>query len=387
MGGGIGYVDKISMMSATKWRLADPAAAANYRPGGVVHAFLYDGYQVAIGQLCSRRIIQNVAGDVLTFTSGIDPRCNAVKSYPTAAPIIQDVRSGQTSVSVPNATMAQAFTPGDYVFLTSGPELANEAKGEYARVVGVQNVSVQLALPIQRAYRSAIIAKMQPVKDVTLRNLTLDVPVNPASNTFWVKFVTNLTLDNVTVNGHLGLGDCSNVTLRNCTITGNLGVGASCHACSFVNCRMGRLALEEGNFDIECAGCTFGPSPVPLQATVGCERLTFRACKITGASNMPVAVEGADITFYDLDIAQSTRPLNAYFSGNRLRLSRVRADCAVVVSGGSGMALSGIQAVKVWPGWLAANPCGGTMLDCGPLATDDEYRQAGPQFARGVWRP
>lgn len=291
----------------------------------------------------------------------------------TAAPIVADVRVGQTSVSVSTVEQAKQFAPGDHVLITEGPSVANEQGNEWHRVAAVNLQSIQLVSQTRRAYRSAAIAKMQPSAGVTLRNLTLDVPVNSATSTAFLKYAVGWRLENVTVNGVLGLAGCANCILVNCTIS-EVGLN-SCHGITLINCTIGRLALEEACFDVVASGCTFGPSPVPLQCSVGCEKLAFRSCKVTGGSNMPVSIGGPDMLFDDFVIEATPRPLNAYFSGDRLRVSRLKSDCSVVIYGGNGIVVHGVTAPTSYLGWTDGSKSAGNASDV-----------ANPMIKQGAWR-
>ncbi len=356
-GKNIGYVDHVTRVSATKWKLVDPAALVNYKVGAVVHASKYDGYfDPNVGQLCSRRIIQGIAGDVLTLSAGIDSRCDSLKWYAVAAPI-PDVKIGQTSVSVPTVAQAQQFAPGDYVLISAGADVANSDHMETHRVIAITNVSVQLESPTLRAYRNPVIAKYNPIHGVTLRNMVIEQPIDAGSNALWLKYCTNLRMENVTVNGHMGLGGCSGVTLVNCTITGDLGIN-SCHGVVLVGCRVARLALEESAFDVLCAGSTFGPHGTPLQSSVGCERLTFRACRVTGGW---VSLGAVDTVVDDLQIDATTAM--AMITGDRLRVRGLRSEPAVILAG-QNCVVQNVQSPSTCLGWVDGSVSSGVVVDC-----------------------
>jgi hypothetical protein len=379
-GSGAGYSDTVTVLTPpTRVQLADSAAAAYYHPGGLAYFFRYDGYIPqkygdGLGQLALRRTIQAKSDTTLTLSAAVDRRVDRAKWFTAAAPIAADVKVGQTAVSVATAEQAKQFAPGDHVLITEGPSVANEQRDEWHRVVAVNSQSIQLQWPARRAYRAAAIAKMQPPTGVTVKNITLDVPVNTATSTAFFKYAVGWRLENVTINGNLALGGCANCILVNCTIS-EVGLN-SCHGITLINCTIGRLALEESCFDIVASGCTFGPAPVPLQCSVFCEKLAFHSCKVTGGSNMPVSIGGPDMLFDDFVIEATPRPLNAYFSGDRLRVSRLKSDCAVVIYGGSGIVAQGVSAPTTYLGWTDGSRSSGEVTDI-----------ANPQIKQGAWRP
>lgn len=364
-GTGIGYADSITRISSTRWRVDDPAVLVNYRVGSIAHFFRYDGYFDNIGQLCARRTIVGITDNVLTLSAGIDARCNRAKWYWNAAPIVQDVRIGQIAVSVPSTQHAALFSRGDYVMISAGADVANSDHCEFHRVVGIQSLSIQLESTTLRAYRTPVIAKYGVIRDVTIRNVTIQQPVNTGATGAFFKYMSNARFENVTFYGGLALGSCSNITLSNCRVIGEFGMNA-CSDIAIVNCTVDRLAMEECCFAIEASGCTFGPHEVPLQCSVGCERLTFRACKVTGGSTMPVAIGGPDMTFDDFTIEGTTRSLYAYFSGDRLRVRRLRCDpnCEPVIYGGSGIVAESVQARQTNLGWIDGSTSSGNAIGC-----------------------
>jgi hypothetical protein len=133
--------------------------------------------------------------------------------------------------------------------------------------------------------------------------------------------------------------------------------------------------MEESCFDIVASGCTFGPAAVPLQCSVFCEKLAFRSCKVTGGSNMPVSIGGPDMLVDDFIIEATTRPLNAYFTGDRLPVSRLKSDCPVVISGGSGIVAQGVTAPTTYLGWTDGSRSSGEVIDI-----------ANPEIKQGAWR-
>lgn len=381
-GAGVGYADNITWISATRWRIDDPNAVVNYQVGGVLYCFRYDGYNKqafpdGLGQLCTRRTITAKVDNVITLSAGVDSRCNRAKWYTYGVPIIQDVRAGQLSVSLPSTALANTFAAGDYVMVTAGADVANADHCEFHRVVQVLNFSVQLDTPTMRYYRTPVLARYTPIHDVVIKNATFEKPINLDASTGFLKYATNVRIENVTFNGGLALGSSSHIALYNCVVNGEVGLN-SVHDISFIGCRVSRLAVEESSFNVVASGCTFGPHEVPLQSSIGCERMTFTACTVTGGSNMPVSVGGPDMTFEDFAIENTTRSLYAYFSGDRLRVRWLRCDgnCEPVLYGGNGIVVQSIQARQTNLGWVDGSTSNGVALDC-----------QNPVIKQGVWKP
>lgn len=366
----IGYADTYTAFGTSKTiTLADPTQAANYPINGPLHLFRYDGYQQPLGQLNTRRTLVAKNGGVLTLSAPVDGRCNRSKWYSIASPIIQDVRAGQLSVSLPSEGHAALFKSGDYVMVTAGADLANADHCEFHRVIGINFVSVQLESPTKRYYRNPVLAKYEPIRDVTIKNMTIEQPIHSGANVLFAKYATNWKIENVTFNGHLAFGGSSNITLVNCTINGDFGIN-SCHNINLVNCRVSRLALEEGCFDVYASGCTFGGNPNPLVSSVGCERLSFRSCKVDGGW---VCLVGDDLTVDDFQIVNSNS--TAMMVGNRSSIRRLYTSAGVIFTG-QGVVAQNVYGPVTYLGWTDGSNSIGVALDC-----------ANVNIKQGVWRP
>lgn len=370
-GTGVGYADVISRAlpnSVTKWKVEDPAALANFKVGQPAHFFLYDGYyNPSIGQLCARRNIISITGNVLTLSSAIDSRCNRAKWYATAAPIIQDVRAGQISVSVPTQLQAQQFAPGDWVMITAGADIANSDHFESHRVVAITNMSIQLDYPTQRSYKQAVIAKYGPIHNADLVNVDIESPVNSGANGAFLKYLVNSAIVGGRCNS-FAMGSSSNIVIRDCEFTGETGLN-SCNGVTFINCIFERLALEESCFDIAYVGCVFGPHPDPLVSSVGCERLTFISCVVMGGW---VSLNAPNMLVEDFEIVNSTAM--AMFQGNGLQVRRLRASAGVIFTGLK-CCVQDVSSPSTCLGWIDGSNSTGNAIAC-----------ENPVQVQGAWR-
>lgn len=217
-------------------------------------------------------------GGTLSLDGLVDPRCNVLKWFADASPI-QDVQEGQSAVTVTRGV----FPVASSVLVTAGPQVANESLGELRTVIAAAGNVVTLDRPLRRSYRDAALARVQPVENVTLRDLTIELPVNAASECLQATLCRNWRLERCTIR-KTALGNCAGWQLIDCDI-GHLYVAASSHDITVSGCRVGQLTLEEGTHDVTVDWCRIGPCPQNancVSVRAQSERLTLRNSVLLG---------------------------------------------------------------------------------------------------------
>lgn len=246
----IGHVSPITH-AGPQLIVVDQAVAAKCPPGTVVYTFVNEGYKTG-GQKQQRRLVLGRQGVQLKLDAAIYPEANAIKWLGSASPI-NNVQEGMSAIVV---TRNVGIEP-TWVFVTGGPYLANEATGEIRRVVNKQGNIITLDRPLRRSYTQAAVAYIQPTTDVTLKNLTLDLPLHPQAECLYASFAVNWRVEGCRI-PKVALGNCANVTFKDCDL-GWLYVAASSHDILADTCKIVSTTFEEGCFDSQLYGCQLGP--------------------------------------------------------------------------------------------------------------------------------
>lgn len=274
-GSGMGHVDFIEHRGrAQVWC----GAAVNCPPGTLI--YLWASTNSTPSPVREQRTVLARSGNLLRLDGPVDPRANVLKWFTSAAPIA-DVQEGSASVTV---TRGQ-WQAGQSVLVTSGPEIANEAKGELRRIVTVAGQTVTLDRPLRRGYTLAALARVTPVENVTLRDLTIELPVNKQSESLYASLCRNWRIDHCRI-GRCALGNGDSIYFSDCDI-GWVQVAASSHDITFRDCRIQFIGFEEGTHDCEITGCRIGPVTANMNCVsirAQCERITVRDSSLLGGN-------------------------------------------------------------------------------------------------------
>src|SRR5207244_3886316 len=131
------------------------------------------------GQLTARRRIVRRSGPrTFELDRPIDARCNTMKWIDGAA--LLAAKEGDRVLPLARDADPVLFSLGSTVYVTDGPTAANEARGEFRTLMAIDPITktVMLDRPLRMSYKDPALARMKPVRDVTLRNLTIAQPLH-----------------------------------------------------------------------------------------------------------------------------------------------------------------------------------------------------------------
>jgi hypothetical protein len=304
------------------------ASAVDCPPGTLV--YLWVGTNSTPSPVRERRTVTHRDGNLLTLDSAIDRRCNVLKWFTDAAPIADAVEGADKVV-----TSRGQWQAGQSVLVTSGPQIANEATGELRTVIAVAGASVTVDRPLRRSYSLAALAHVQLVENVTLRDLTIDLPVNKQSESLYASLCSNWRIDRCRI-AKVAIGNCAGLRFSDCDL-GGVQTAASSHDLSFDRCRIQSIAFEEGCHDCTIDGCRIGP----VSANMNCvslraqtERITIRDSSLLGggwpSSQILMDGPGRECVFEELRMSGKTP---CWLKGDRMRLSGVLSDGDISVTG------------------------------------------------------
>jgi hypothetical protein len=362
----VGYADGWTGLSADRRSCAISGDLARYGAGATVYAWQWDGYDNKPGGQSRQRLTVTAtdpAAKRVTFDQPLGPTAGALKWV--AGPACDDLPEGATVARVRRGPAGVAV--GDRVFVTDGPSLANEARGEWRAVVAVDALAVTLDRPLRRAYTLPALAVGPPLAGITVRDLTVALPANGQSQPLFAKFATGLRFDRVRFGGVAEFTSSADVLLTDCSATDALKLNGA-HDVEVRGGRWQNVYAEEGAFDVTLDGLRVGPCPVNgITTTLGCERFSVRRCRIEGVRNVPLSSAGLGNVVQDVDVIRGGAP--CYLSGDGLRVSGLRADVEVMVQSGTGQSLAQVRAPLLSLGWPGAGmgPSGGAAVDCAPV--------------------
>jgi hypothetical protein len=380
---GLGYADGLAGPARPGvLTLAGGAAAGNFRAGSVCYAWQWDGYVKPGGQLRSRLVVTAAdpkTGEVRYAGDTPDPRALHAK-WMDSRPLT-DVREGSPSVTLENAADAKLYAVGRWVFVTDGPSIANEARGEYRRVTGVDGASVRLDRPLRQSYAAAALVRVRPVEDVTLRDLTLAQPVNGSAQALASARTVGLRLERVRVGlpgertTEVAIGACAYTTLRDCEFHASLALNTA-HDLTAAGGRYLGFTGEEQCQDVTIRDCLIAPAGRPVHGVkfhLDSERVSVLDCRIEGAGAAhpaggavsPLDLRGRECRVHNCRVVNSVVVPGfsaSYLGGDGLRVEGLDSDLAVNVTSGRGVRLNGSQA----GGWFLAPGTSGRMDACGP---------------------
>jgi len=365
VGNGLGYADQIvAAPNAARVVLKDPVVGANYYPGIVVYAFCWDGYlKPGVGQLDTRRrVVRRIGRSELELDGPIDPRCTVLK-WLDAAPIRGPAENDQVALLEDERDL-DGLTVGATVFVTDGPRLANEARGEFRTIAAIDRSGkkIQFDRPLRTSYSAAAaLVRVKAVRNVTLRNLTIGAPRAPKAVGSCFKYCTGWRLENVRCNSFFGITGCAQFQYKNCESTEQFDLN-TCHDVEIVGGHFRGLYLEEGCFDVAATGCSIGPSQINgVCDLVGCERLRLTRVRITGSSKMPISLSGRECILDSVTVEETKNSMNScYIQGDSVRTTNLTSDVPVIFRAGLNQVVSNVRAPAVFLGDIADNsPSGG----------------------------
>jgi hypothetical protein len=352
---------------------------ANYPAGRVVYLWRWDGwaYPDGLGTGATRYTVVDCDLEGV-FTLDAPPPTDPAFAGSVKwldGRVVGDCAEGDSAV---RCREAGYFAVGNDVLVTDGPSIANEAAGEFRRVVAIERDLITLDRPLRRAFRNAALAKVAPVAGPALANLTLDVPTNGQAECGLFKFCRGVRLDRVEVRGALSLASCWDVVLSDCTV-GGLALN-NCHDVAVHGGRYGSVWGEEGCHDILLDGALVACDPLAGEAQNGigqgseggCERWTLRGVRLEGFPNSPFGLGGRENAALDVTVANSrpvAQPGNVYVNGDDTRVDGLRSDRPVVFLNGRRMTAAHVRAPWVSLGWVNGMTSAGIALDCGPSPT------------------
>lgn len=322
-GTGLGYFLNGSVTGTREFSLSNPSDVTNFAIGQPVFIWTLNGFLSSIGNNRSLNVVTGISSPKLTVNGNPLSSLQTAIKYYTHGVVAGYTRVGQNVFSAP----ANTFALGDYVFVDEGPSIGNEGRRETRRIIRVAPTYVVLDTGLVRAYSSAVLARISPVKNVTLKNLIIGVsPENATFGQTLIKYCFGWHYDNVTIPGHHTLVSCSDNIYSNCSIA-HLYAN-SCHDITFVNCTFTDSAFfEEGCYNIKFYGCTFLGN---ISNNTGCERFTMINCKQTVPAFIGI---DAPNSFYD-NVVQTGGSGGMFFAGGNTTIQNCSSDFVIQAAGG-----------------------------------------------------
>jgi hypothetical protein len=327
--------------------------AGPVRAGEWLYRFKFDWqYEGRVRPALCR--VTKADGDAFATDPPGDPEQTCVLRFRQAWPC-GSPREGDAAVTLapPPAGALPAPRPGQLVFVSDGPAVADASRGEHRRVAAVSGATVRLDRPLRQSYGPAVLAAVEAVEGATVRDLTVDARPNgnPVAWSAMFKGHAGLALENVTFAGACDVVASGDVTLTNCAgpalqLNTSRGVRVD-------RCRFGALYCEEATGDVDCLDCEFGGALRQEDANCvkgdfACERLRFHRCRVVGAGRAqwppPAAfsLAGREMTLVDCEVTAS-RGGWSLFSGEGLVVRGFRTDGAFQVSKARGASLAQVR--------------------------------------------
>lgn len=362
-GAGKGYADAFTAdADRRRVTLTEQADLRAYVPGRVVYSFRWDGYTKPEGMLVTRhRVVRQIGFRRIELDTAPDPKADRLKWLDAAT--IDGPKEGDSSVKLENPGELSMFTIGGTVLVTDGATFANDARGEFRVVTAVEQnpPAVRLDRPLRWSYApSSALVRIQPVSNVTFRNLTFGAPVHDLGMGCNFSICTNLRFENVRCDYVFNFISCAKVALKNCVSVESLNLN-TCHDFVIAGGKYRAFYFEEGCGDIDAADCEIGPAfQNGVMTVVDCERLRLSRSRIFGSTIMPISVVGRENVFDAITIEDTKQPgIKSYIDGDRTRVTTFKSDAAVVFRNGIEQVVRNIQAPGIWLGWVDKTRSGG----------------------------
>jgi hypothetical protein len=344
-GGGIGYADGTPKPTGV---VIQTTAAANYKPGMPVYCFTWNGYLTPAGQGRAMRTVKSVAAPEVTLDAAPPPAANNLK-WVDGMTCNGPLAAGDVTVNLTPA----GVSPGDLVYVTDGPSIANEANGEYASVAAAGANHLQLRWPLRRSYSApAVVARIQAVRGLTVADLTLAAPPNPASESFYGKFLYDCQLLRVGFEGAAmpGIVSSGRVRLDGCESPPGLALN-TCTELEVSGGRYGDLPLEEGCCDCTLRGLAVGPTKANgVTASYGCRHIHLADLRLCRVTHSPLGGR-FDGSVIERVVIVSPGAAPCYLQGDGVTIRDLTSDGLVVLQRGMRWHVENVRAHACDLGW------------------------------------
>lgn len=358
-GSGAGWVDRM-VSSGPNLLLENPAAAANYLPGRTVYCFRYfDGSEPPQG-LCQRRFVVSVSGSSIRLDNAVDARCNAAAWLANSTFTIDTVKRGDSELFVLNPKLLHA---GQFVWLTSGPSVANESRGEFLQIESLAGRQVKFTRGATRDYTQATVALLGAVENITVKNLRLAESPASGGTCLFLKFARGLRFEKCTFDGPIGLNGCTDIEFEDCTFRGVVALNTTTRV-RFSGC----ISWGDGIYTEESDAETVIEDCIILNARehairTGFDpmRMTVRNLSIVRPAARAFACSGLDNRFERVTVRGETQ--ESMFGGDRCSISDCEFSGNVIVYHGDDQSLRNVSCNDLHLGWVNGSPSNGRAGD------------------------
>lgn len=358
---GIGYADHFTRRQRSAITFADAAAANRYRTGGWLFTYKWDGYLPDKGGSAKTWVHRVAAESGNTITLNVEPQPGADTAvYTKSAVRVSGALEGRSQVKIAAGVPGIEFIPGRLVWITAGPTVGNECVGECRRITAVSSEAITLDRPLRSTYPYALSLAviLNPVQNVTVRDLTLGMPTNGQAPPCFFERADGLTLQRLNVEGQIDVVLSSNVRIYDCTSTSSLKLNAT-RDCLVSGGRCLNVFIEEA-----CADCTLTNLLVNAQKTKDLaginavsgspsERIAVRDCIIEQSTDMPIHLVGRECVVENLTVRNSANPVawvNSYIGGDGTRIDGLTSDLTTVFRSGRGVVAANVR-TPLFLGW------------------------------------
>jgi hypothetical protein len=382
-GDGIGYTHKaeafdaeggVTLQPTNTW--GQPFDASQWARGRVCWGWIEDGYIThPPPQPRRRRVIRtcDAAARWLAFDEPADPELTTFK-WCDGVPITGATARSATVWCEAKAD-ARTLTRNQWVYVSDGPSLANEARGEYARVADTDGLTgaIRLDRPLGRDYAGAALVRVQAVAGLALADLTIAAPLQPNTEPLLAKFCVELTLERVRC-GRPGercpspaLTGCGFVTLTDCmTLDQPVGLN-TCHDVTIRGGQLAGLNFEEGCVDVRVRDTRLVAERgvVGLRAMVGCQRIEIENSRLEGFGHGGALIHLGDVpgaTLRNIVTSGNNPHTGSYLAGDGIVIEGLTTDVGLTLVAGRGVLLRDSHA----PGWELRAGTTGQAVGCTP---------------------
>lgn len=351
-GEGCGYVDGMTLKDVKKDKdefIVTFELAGNvpeYQPGRYCSLYTWDGYY-HIGTM-NNVLIKIIRRDknLITGISRLEPdnRVNVSKWYNQFTVGCTNANYGE---GVLKTIEAHPFKVGEIVFVTSGPEQADETDGVYRKVIRVEPNVVVLDKRLDHGYHplKTIISRFNCNNKITLDGFTIAASARSDTTSAFFKYCYEVNFLNMRIESSISLAGCGKVRFVNCDIDA-LALN-SCQDVEIVDSRFLHISAEEACFDVRARRFRLG-APEYKYTGLRIDPATFSRgfdlrdgtvegigdIDYTGWPSMPFFVGGNDHKFTNIDFKYSYPGCASYVSGDNIKMWNVNSDHSFVLTGG-----------------------------------------------------
>lgn len=357
-GTGVGHVDKM-VSSGANCLLEEAAAAPNYQPGRTVYAFRNEAY----GVVCQRRIVVSVSGRSVRLSDTIDSRCNAMTWIARSTFATDTVKRSDSVCYVGNPA---GMTAGGYVFLTSGPSVANEMRGEFLQVKSISGRQVNFVRGATREYTQPTLCLLSEAQNITIRDVHFAQPVHPQAACVMVTHARGIRLERCTFDGFIGTGQCTDLDLIDCTFRHAVALNTTTRA-RIIGCVSHGHGIHTDEADAEITvedWVCLNPVEAAIRTGLEPSGVHVRNAVIVNSNTSPILCIGAtaDSSFEKWNIVGPAPA--CYLRGHRLRVDDFRTTGDVVVCDGDNQLLRHVECNELHLGHTVGGPSNGRAVSC-----------------------